>query len=124
MSGRNYQDLIAWQKAMDLAVVVYEVTGEFPMEERYGLTSQLRRAAVSVPSNIAEGQGRGREGDFHRLLGIAHGSVREIETQAILAGRLGLLRDDLRARVLDLASEVGRLVTGLSRSLERQVASS
>lgn len=119
MAGRNYQDLVAWQKAMDLAVAVYDATGDFPLEERYGLTSQLRRASVSVPSNIAEGQGRGSAPDFRRLLRIAHGSVREVETQVILAEKLGFLREHRRNELLASAGEVGRLITGLSHSLDR-----
>ncbi len=119
MAGRNYQDLIAWQKAMDLAEAVYEATGGFPLEERYGLTSQLRRASVSIPSNIAEGQGRGTKLDFRRLLRIAHGSLREVETQVILARRLGFLQEHQGQKLLSISGEVGRLVTGLSQSLER-----
>jgi four helix bundle protein len=119
MASRNYQDLIAWQKAMDLAIHVYEATSSFPTEERYGLTSQLRRAAVSIPSNIAEGQGRGTTLDFRRLLRIAHGSLREMETQIILADRLGFLEKRTGEKVLSSAGEVGRLVTGLANSLER-----
>ncbi|HEX4148238.1 MAG TPA: four helix bundle protein, partial [Pirellulales bacterium] len=80
MSGRNYRDLIAWQKAMDLVVMVYQLTREFPTEERYGLSQQLQRAAVSVASNIAEGQGRESIREFANFLSIAHGSLREVET--------------------------------------------
>ena len=119
MSGRNYRDLIAWQRAMDLAVAVYMATAGFPIEERYGLTSQLRRAGVSVPSNIAEGQGRGTKMDFRRLLRIAHGSTREVETQVMLAGRLGFLRKHQEAELLNLSGEVGRLISGLAKSLDR-----
>lgn len=121
MAGRNYRDLIAWQKAMDLVVAVYDATQAFPVEERYGLTSQLRRASVSVPSNIAEGQGRGRRAEFRRLLFIAHGSVREVETQVILSARLGFLPEVKANEVLGLSGEVGRLVTGLVQSLERDL---
>ncbi len=117
MKCRNYSDLIAWQKAMDLASAIYEVTNSFPREERYGLSSQLRRAGVSVPSNIAEGQGRGSKAEFGHHLSIAHGSIREIETQILISSRLGYLRQEERKRVLNLAAEVGRLVKGLSNSL-------
>ena len=78
MTVKNYQDLIGWQKAMDLVEVVYHLTKRFPSEELYGLTSQVRRAAVSVPSNIAEGQGRNSTNEFARFLSIAHGSLREV----------------------------------------------
>lgn len=119
MAGRNYQDLVAWQKAMDLAVAIYAATTAFPAEERYGLTSQLRRASVSIPSNIAEGQGRGTKLDFRRLLRIVHGSLRELETQTILARRLRFLQEGASEDLLRRAGEVGRLITGLSQSLER-----
>ena len=88
MAGRNYSDLIAWQKAMDLVEMVYKITSHFPKEETYGLTSQLIRAVVSVPSNIAEGQGRSSVNDFRRFLAISHGSIREVETQILIAERL------------------------------------
>lgn len=79
MKVRNYQDLIVWQKAMDLVELVYAETKSFPREEIYGLTSQLRKAAVSIPSNIAEGQGRRTTADFVRHLSISYGSLREVE---------------------------------------------
>ena len=88
MAGKNYRDLIAWQKAMDLVEMVYKVTGQIPREELYGLTNQLRRAVVSIPSNIAEGQGRNSTNDFKRFLIISHGSLREVETQILIAERL------------------------------------
>ena len=78
MSGKNYQDLIAWQRAMALVEAVYRESAAMPTEERYGLTAQIRRAAVSVPANIAEGQGRSTDGEFLNLLSVAHGSVREL----------------------------------------------
>lgn len=89
MPVRNYTDLIAWQKAMDFVHRVYALTSGFPGDERFGLTSQLRRAAVSIPSNIAEGEGRETPGDFIRFLAIAHGSLREVETQLRISQRLG-----------------------------------
>ena len=90
---RNYCDLVAWQKAMDLVESVYKATSQFPKEEVYGLTNQLRRAAVSVPSNIAEGQGRRSDNDFRRFLAIGHGSLREVETQVLIAQRLHYLTE-------------------------------
>ena len=116
MASRNYTDLIVWQKAMDLAENVYRATRAFPKEELYALTSQLRRAAVSVPSNIAEGQGRGGAVKFVRFLHIAHGSLREMETQVLLAQRLTYLPATECRSLLDLAAEVGRLLNGLMRS--------
>ena len=118
MPVRNYSDLIAWQKAMDLVELIYKATAQFPREEIYGLTNQLRRAVVSVPSNIAEGQGRGSANDFRRFLAISYGSLREVETQVLIARRLHFLSDAQAERVLSLAGEVGRLVNGLSHSLE------
>jgi four helix bundle protein len=122
MAGRNYTDLIAWQKSMDLAQELYRATAGFPKEEMYGLTSQLRRAAVSVPSNIAEGQGRRTTGAFLQHLSIAHGSLRETETQMLLAVRLGYLSDKAAASLMKQTGEVGRLITGLANSLSRSSA--
>ena len=119
MAGKNYQDLIAWQRAMDLAEGVYRATAAMPREELYGLTAQIRRAAVSVPANIAEGQGRRTNGEFLNQLSVAHGSVRELEPHAILCGRLRLLAPAEVDHLLDGASEVGKLVTGLANSLGR-----
>ncbi len=120
MAGKNYRDLIAWKKAMDLVEKVYEETGQFPKEEIYGLTSQLRRAAVSIPSNIAEGQGRNSVNDFRRFLAISHGSLREVETQILIAERLHYLKQAQAEHLIDMASEVGRLINGLINSLEQQ----
>jgi four helix bundle protein len=89
--GRSYRDLIAWQKAMKFVIEIYNVTQQFPREERYGITSQLRRAAVSVPSNIAEGQARFSQKEFHHFLSQARGSLVEIETQLLIARDLGYL---------------------------------
>ena len=122
MASRNYRDLIAWQKAMELTLEVYGATGAYPPEERYGLRSQMRAAAVSIPTNIAEGQGRRSVGAFTNHLSIAHGSVRELETQTLLSGMLGYLKPAVVDRLIERASEVGRLVTALSASLKGQRA--
>ena len=95
--GRSYKDLVAWQKSMDLVTNVYRVTGSFPKEQLFGLTSQLRRAAVSIPSNIAEGQGRLSEKEFRYFLGQARGSLMEVETQLQIAINLGYLTTQHRA---------------------------
>ena len=116
--SQNYQDLVAWQKAMDLVAEVYRVTRKLPREELYALSSQLRRAAISVPSNIAEGQGRGRKPEFIQFLRIAYASLREVETQVLIALRLGYINEEESASALHLASEVGRLINGLLRSLK------
>jgi four helix bundle protein len=114
---RSYRDLIAWQKAMTLAEAVYIATRSFPKEEIYGLTSQMRRAAVSVVSNIAEGHCRKSRGEFLQFVGHARGSLAELETQIILAGRLELLDPDHEQTTTALTVEVGRLLNGLRRSL-------
>jgi four helix bundle protein len=114
---KNYSDLIAWQKAMDLVEVVYALSSAFPREELYGLTSQIRRAVVSVPSNIAEGQGRWTTGEFVHFLGIANGSLREVETQLHVAVRLKFVTIADSGAAFGLASEVCRLLYGLKNSL-------
>jgi four helix bundle protein len=102
---------------MDTAVIVYDVTKSCPKEELYGIVSQMRRSAVSVPSNIAEGHGRRSDGDLLRHLAIANGSRCELETQVILAGRLGFVDQPQVDRALEATAEVGRLVNGLISSI-------
>src|SRR5438067_13253580 len=119
MKVKNYQELIVWQRAMDLVEEVYKLSRAFPREEVYGLTSQIRRAAVSVPSNIAEGQGRRTTADFVKYLSIAYGSLREVETQALIARRLAYVPEIALENVLNSAGEVGRLPNGLMASLVR-----
>ncbi len=119
MAIRNYRDLLAWQKSMDLVEAVYRASHDFPVEERYGLSAQMRRAAISVSANIAEGQGRRTCGEFRNHLSIAHGSVRELETHVLVARRLEMLSPALSDGLLARASEVGRLVIGLSNALAR-----
>jgi four helix bundle protein len=118
--ARDYSDLIVWQKAMTLVEMIYRCSATFPMDERFGLTAQVRRAAVSVPSNIAEGQGRRSTSEFLQCLSVAQGSVREVETQIQIAGRLGYLDADAQQGVIALTQEVGRLLTGLANVLERR----
>jgi four helix bundle protein len=115
---KQYGDLIAWQKAIDLVEEVYKITKAFPREEVYGLVSQMRRAAVSVPSNIAEGQSRSSK-DFVHFLTIAHGSLSEVETQMIIANRLGYVTRDQALHFNKMASEVGRLINGLAKSINQ-----
>lgn len=117
MGGRGYQDLIVWQRAVDFVEVVYRETVGFPSDERFGITSQMRRAAVSIPSNIAEGQARRTSADFGRFLDIALGSLAELETQIIVAARLAYLASANSERLLESAAEIGRLLRGLIRSL-------
>ena len=115
--GQSYRDLDVWRKAVDLVVAIYRTTALFPQEERYGLVSQIRRAAVSVPSNIAEGQGRKSSGEFRRFLYTALGSLMELETQLIIADRLGYLRDGVCEEFPCRTGELGRMLNGLIRSL-------
>ncbi len=119
MKVKNYQELIVWQKAMDLVEEVYRLSKFFPREELYALTNQIRRAAVSVPSNIAEGQGRRTTADFLRHLSIAYGSLREIETQTLIAHRLMYIGNEKVESLMDRAGEVGRLLNGLMAALEK-----
>jgi four helix bundle protein len=114
---QNYRDLIVWQRAMDLVASVYRVTHDWPKDERYGLTNQVRRAAVSIPSNVAEGQGRNSDNEFLRFLAIAHGSLREVETQLLIALRLDDNDSQIIGPVMDEAAEVGRLIQGLTRRI-------
>ena len=114
---RSYQDLIAWQKAMDLVTEIYEVSHKFPREEIFALTSQLRRAAVSIPSNIAEGQGRSSRKEFLYFLGNAKGSLSEVETQVLIARKLDYIDDEVSNSLLNLSAEVGRILNGLLASL-------
>jgi len=111
--GRSYKDLVAWQKAMNLVTAVYRATAGFPKEEQFGLTSQLRRAAVSIPSNIAEGQGRLSEKEFCYFLGQARGSLMEVETQLQIAQNLGYLESERTDALLKACAEVGRILNGL-----------
>ncbi len=117
MANRGHQDLRVWQAAMVLVERVYAVTSAFPTDERFGLTSQVRRAAVSVPSNIAEGRGRGSNLEFVRYCSIAYGSLMEVETQLELARRLGFLNEVAASELGNLNSEVGRMLNALRSSL-------
>ena len=104
---RSYRDLVAWQKAMELVTKIYQVSHKFPREEVFGLTSQLRRAAVSVPSNIAEGQGRSSRKEFLYFSGNAKGSLSEVETQILIARNLGYIGDEGLNALLHIPAEVG-----------------
>ena len=117
----SHRDLLAWQQAMDLVVTVYLDTASFPREEIYGLTSQMKRSAISVPSNIAEGAARNSSRELRQYLGIACGSVAELQTQLELAIRLRFLKSDARS-VLQ-AGRVARLVVALRKSLNERASS-
>ncbi len=129
MSGsRSYRDLVVWQRSMDLAVMIYSSTRSFPKEERYGITSQMRRAGTSVPANIAEGQARSgpglNPGDFRRFLGIAKGSLAELETWILLCVRLDYLESLHSEELLRHCEEIQKLLAGLLRSLENSATHS
>lgn len=115
---RRYQDLTVWRKAMDLVEQVDELTQGFPPCEQFGLTSQLRRAACSIPSNIAEGQGRRLRKQFALFLRTSRGSIQELETQLLIGSRLGYTTIEQVTPILNLCDEVSRLLSGLLRSLQ------
>jgi len=117
MAVRTYADLDVWHRGVDLAVALYEATARFPKEEVFGLTAQLRRAGVSVPSNIAEGHSRKSTAEFLRHISIALGSLSEIETQLVIAGRLGYLEEKGAKHLNALCGEIGPLLGALYRSL-------
>ena len=117
---RSYSDLIAWQKAVKLVTEIYRVSKRFPSEELFGLTSQLRRAAISIPSNIAEGQGRLGRKEFLHFLGNARGSLGEVETQIIIARNLDYLSEAEMNDIMELTAEAGRILNGLLSSLKAQ----
>lgn len=115
---QSYQDLEVWQAGMDLVVLVYRVSANLPPDERFGLTSQVRRSAVSVPANIAEGYGRQSTKDFVRFLRMAQGSLKEAETHLLAAVRLDMLTDAETKVALQLSDRLGRMIRGLIRSIE------
>ncbi|MBW6511066.1 MAG: four helix bundle protein [Desulfuromonadaceae bacterium] len=117
MSVQSYKDLTVWQKALDLVEMVYQATKVFPKEELYGLTNQLRRAAISIPSNIAEGHARSSTAEFLRFLSIAKGSLGEIETQLLIAQRLGYLSEEQLTPILNLQVEINKMTNGLMARL-------
>lgn len=121
MKIKSYQELVAWQKAMDLVGIVYQASRGFPREEMFALTSQVRRAATSVPSNIAEGQARNSTKEFLHHLSIAQGSLAEVETQMLIAERLDYVKKPVLEPLMSLSSEVGRLMHGLSNALSKRM---
>ncbi len=115
--GQSYRQLLAWQKSMSLVTRIYAVTKQFPGDELYGLTNQLRRAAVSVPSNIAEGQARYSSKEFHHFLSQARGSLVEIETQLMICENLGYLTHRACEDLLQATGELGKMINGLVASI-------
>jgi four helix bundle protein len=117
MSQKSYKNLIAWQKAMELVTAIYDATQGFPSHEQFGLISQLRRAAVSVPSNIAEGKEHYSNRDFVRFLRHARGSLAEIETQVLIAQQRTYLDNETTLKLTQHIDELGRILSGLINSL-------
>lgn len=117
MSIQNYKELIVWQKAMDFAQEVYQISKLFPLEELYSLTNQLRRAAISVPSNIAEGRCRYSKSEFKQFLSIAHGSLAEAETQILMAIRLKYINEIQANKALCLYEEIGKMLVTLHQKI-------
>jgi len=117
---RSHRDLKIWQIALDLTETLYRITADWPKHEQYGLISQVRRAAVSVPANVAEGAGRRTAGEFMHFVGIARGSLAELETLIVLSRRLGYIEEPTYRALYDDLLELGRMTTGLIRSLEER----
>jgi four helix bundle protein len=115
---KSYRDLEVWRKSIDLVELIYRVSGNFAQDERFGLTSQIRRAAVSVSSNIAEGAARTTTGEFLQGLSVASGSLAEVETHLIIANRLGMLPLSELRDLLDRADELSKMLGSLKRSLK------
>jgi four helix bundle protein len=121
--AEGYEDLVVWQKGMQLVKSVYELTRTFPRDEKFGLVSQIRRAAVSVPSNIAEGQARHSTGEFVQFISHAEGSVAEVNTQLLLSVDLGFCTSDRTGKAIELSRELRRMLNGLRRKLQEKKSS-
>ncbi len=117
MNVRSFKDLLVWQKAMDFVVACYNAIRPFPKFETYALADQLRRAVVSVPANIAEGQGRQHRLEFIQHLSIAYGSLMEVETHILIAERLGYITSGHSSELMTQSAEIGRMLNGLQKSL-------
>ena len=121
---KDYKELVVWKKSVDLAIGVYKVTGPFPDAERFGLTGQMRRAATSLPANIAEGWGRGTTKEYVQFLLIARGSLMELETHAIISRELHYLSQENFVELQAQIQEIGRMLNGLIQSLRSAKSSS
>ncbi len=122
MKVNSYRDLLTWQMAMQLTENVYRITATFPQKETYALANQLQRAAVSIPSNIAEGHARSSTKDYLRFISIAMGSLAELETQLELSARLDYIDQPKLGELLAIADELGRMLQGLRKSLQSKLA--
>ncbi len=119
MEIQSYRDLKVWQTAMDVAVLGYRLTKDFPSDERFGLTSQVRRSAASIAANIAEGYGRDSSGAYVNFLRVSQGSLKELETHVLLAVRVNIAQPPDSEAILGLCDEVGRMLRAPIRSIER-----
>ena len=113
----NYKELVVWQKAILLVTDIYNLTKTFPKEEIYGLVSQMQRAAISIPSNIAEGHDRNSDKEFSNFLCFARGSLAELETQLIISGKLGYINQEQKTHILNKCYEIGKMINGLLKKL-------
>ena len=120
--AKSYRDLLIWQKGIQLSLLIYRLTKDFPREETYGLTSQMRRAAVSIPTNIAEGCGRLKTGEYMHFLGIARASNCELQTLMIIARELGLLDEQQYSNADALSDEIGKMITATVQKLRSDVS--
>jgi four helix bundle protein len=118
MPAKSYRDLLVWRKAMNVAVEAYRITADFPKNEEFGLKSQMRRAALSIPSNIAEGQARNHAKEFVRFIHVALGSLSELETQVDLSVRLEILHASEGDCFLERCREIGKMLHGLAKSVQ------
>ena len=117
---KSYRELEVWKKAMDMVVAVYELTNEFPQQEKYGLMSQMQRAAVSIPANIAEGYGRLLRGDYVHHLSIARGSLAELETHITIAVRLNYVSREIAMNIWTMTQEVGKMLSSMIVTLQKK----
>jgi len=118
---RPHQNLDVWKKSVDFTVEIYIVTGNFPNDEKFGLTSQIRRASVSIAANIAEGAGRNSTKEFLRFLSIAQGSASEVETELLIGFRLRYIREDDYEDLIRKLDDIGRMITGLCQHLVKKI---
>jgi four helix bundle protein len=120
----SFKDLLVWQQSIDLTANIYALTSSFPKSELFGVSSQIQRAAVSVPSNIAEGHARDSTKEYLRFISIALGSLAEVETQLVIANKLLFLNNEILGELLDKTGEIGRMLRGLQKSLKAKLATS
>ncbi len=118
---RSHEKLDVWKRSIDFVVEVYRLTESFPLDEKFGLTSQIRRASVSIPANIAEGAARESDKEFVRFLSIAQGSTSEVETEMLIANRLGYITSQKHVAIKSSLDDIGRMITGLSKHLKRKM---